>query len=1180
MRADNNDAMQDTNNESKSVGSDNIHSTSSTSSIDARLPLTTESTVPPMSSELSPEQWATAEELSRLDPQLAGLYRVGIDLLQHAQEQGIAYMLAHAGRELSRGVIRLLAGADVALSEDSTAELPDNERNRAAICTILQLPPGHPLVTKWFTIHTTLVRSVHFRQPGPIAEDVRDAFLQLSDLLFGRIGPYFATHAQLDAFLQIESPDGALVERARAMLARLVQRQYFFTNLAHSGWLAPLSAAGQFTDPPEIIDLGDGSWRLQPWPEGEYLIRMGALAPETVTDLILRIPKKLKNPVVWDAVARAAMILPTEFAERLTGHLESALKTPLPNWFSGHVTPVVRKLAEGRRDGAFRLAACLLWLSNTPIASGQDTDSSNFMLGQGTEWILRRLDSYTLGEFLKGAVPALTAFKPHETVALLSKTLDRATWLVEKAEGAPANYQRGSISWCPRLDDAEAENDVRAQLAIALTGVATHTALISEEDAARVLDIIKKYKHEIFQRIRIAVLTSAGQLTQKHLDEIIINPQLLDSPPSRREYATLLRSQFNNASPRAQRIFVYALGRGPEPDKVEDSLTGWAIEPSEEGVRAIVIDWQRQKLQWFHDQIPELLLPMANRLGVKPRKPDEKERALNEEGFYSVGVRYMGNPSPVSVEELFSMTPDALVTYLETWRPDTTLSREGPTISGLEQTLSLYTAEHPESAGDVADRLIAASVSPGYINALLGGFTKALEKDQKIPWSNALKLTAFTVRRADEVEREDEGNNLARYWRWAASTAAQLIEKGCAGNHMPASEADAVWRILDDACRSEATWAKGDVGEDFKTLYSIISAALNTPSGHFVEALIDVGLWEYRRAYPGEDGEQIRGSSVVAPRLVPLLEELLGRSGRAGLAAQAMLGHYIPQVLLMAREWTLESAERLFDGGAASPTTRPVWGAYITRSGLYDNVFRDLRSWYAVAANIIGKTDEGVNPQDSQWSTSRHLAIHVLRAVLRGLAAVGDSDNLVERTFSNVSVTDRSHTYWNIFRGWSDNGSPVDQEYVARLVKFWEWRLDQLEASEDVDTRTKEAAGLRWLLATPYITTADALRLGRRTMDLSGDVLEARGASLWARLTELAEADANETYEIVERLIHKILVREYPYLPFERVSPPLRHALNSRDEQIKKRAERLVNMLGDRGFYDYGQLLSTVNSEK
>src|SRR5207253_11363247 len=144
---------------------------------------------------------------------------------------GAAYLIAHAGRELSRSVINLLAGPDSSLFRTVTDEIPDNEKNRLTIGTILQLPPGHSLVTKWFQVHSTFVRSVHFQQPSPSAVDVRTAFLYLSDLLFGRLGPYFATHTQLDVFLRIDVPDQATVDRVRPLLARPTQRHYFFKNL-------------------------------------------------------------------------------------------------------------------------------------------------------------------------------------------------------------------------------------------------------------------------------------------------------------------------------------------------------------------------------------------------------------------------------------------------------------------------------------------------------------------------------------------------------------------------------------------------------------------------------------------------------------------------------------------------------------------------------------------------------------------------------------------------------------------------------------------------------------------------------------------------------------------------------------------------------------------------------------
>jgi hypothetical protein len=870
--------------------------------------------------------------------------------------------------------------------------------------------------------------------------------------------------------------------------------------------------------------------------------------------------------------------MPAEFAKRLTGSLESSLKSPLPKWFSSHVIPVVRKLAEAQQSEAFRLAACLLWL-NKPPAEGAVTTTDNPLARRSTEWVLTRLESYELGQFIKEAAPALEAFNPDETVELLSKTLDRATWLIDKDAGSGSPYMRGSTYWCQRLDEVRPDNDVRAQLAVALAGVAARTASVSEERAHRVLEIIGKYGHEIFQRIRIAVLTSAGQVARGPLDDLITDSRVLDSPPSRREYAALLRAQFGNASPHAQCLFTEALKRGSEPERVNASLAARDLEPTDEGAGELVADWQRQRLLWFHDQIPELLLQMAAQLGIEQGKTSAEERALNEEGFYVGGGRWEGDPSPIPDEQLATLPPDIIISYLEQSRLDAANEGEGSTVRGLAQTLTKYAAARPEAAEAVVDRLITPSATPSYVSALLGGFNEALDKGHAIPWPKALELTAFAVKRADEVEREAGRTDAAREWGWAAGAAARLIKNGCSGNHIPDSESDAVWRILGDAFVSASTWAYSDESEDFQTFYSVLSAALNTLSGHSVEALLDAALWEYRRAHPREDGEVVREASAVTQRLVPLLEAILEHSDRAGLAAQAMLGHYIPHVLLMARAWTLESAGRLFDGGAASPKTHPLWGAYITRSVFYNNVFRDLRPWYVVAA-VAASVEEDANSLNREWSPSRRLVVHVLIAVLRGLAAVGDPDGLVESTFSNTSIDDRANAYWEIYRGWSESDDQVDPQFIARLVCFWEWRLGQLEGSDDRHARAEEAAGLKWLLATPHIPAADAVRLGKRTMELVGGELQDRGVVLWDRLAELAESDARGTYEIAESVIQLILAQDYPYLPFDRVAPTLTRALSSGDEQITKRAERLIHTLGDRGFFDYGKLLSRGNGSE
>ena len=54
---------------------------------------------------LTPREQEMTGQLRLMDPQLADLYEHGIRLLRQDPRPGDVYLLAHCGRELSRGVL-------------------------------------------------------------------------------------------------------------------------------------------------------------------------------------------------------------------------------------------------------------------------------------------------------------------------------------------------------------------------------------------------------------------------------------------------------------------------------------------------------------------------------------------------------------------------------------------------------------------------------------------------------------------------------------------------------------------------------------------------------------------------------------------------------------------------------------------------------------------------------------------------------------------------------------------------------------------------------------------------------------------------------------------------------------------------------------------------------------------
>jgi len=90
---------------------------------------------------LSARERETMEGLEQLDRHLSGLYRLGLELSPRSAEPGVAYLIAHAGRELGLGVVRLLSGVAPAFAGAELKRIAKKEKYRAVIAKMLGVPP-------------------------------------------------------------------------------------------------------------------------------------------------------------------------------------------------------------------------------------------------------------------------------------------------------------------------------------------------------------------------------------------------------------------------------------------------------------------------------------------------------------------------------------------------------------------------------------------------------------------------------------------------------------------------------------------------------------------------------------------------------------------------------------------------------------------------------------------------------------------------------------------------------------------------------------------------------------------------------------------------------------------------------------------------------------------------------
>ena len=136
---------------------------------------------------LSSRERETARELRRLDPHLAGLYERGLSLLRRIDRPGNSYLVAHVGRELSRGVVHLLLvdeGLEVTSGDVESAS--SGEHDRRGIAKALGLEPADPEVHAWFRSIRQFSTILEQRLVGARSVAVRKAFERFVSLLCGR----------------------------------------------------------------------------------------------------------------------------------------------------------------------------------------------------------------------------------------------------------------------------------------------------------------------------------------------------------------------------------------------------------------------------------------------------------------------------------------------------------------------------------------------------------------------------------------------------------------------------------------------------------------------------------------------------------------------------------------------------------------------------------------------------------------------------------------------------------------------------------------------------------------------------------------------------------------------------------------------------------------------------------
>jgi hypothetical protein len=934
--------------------------------------------------------------------------------------------------------------------------------------------------------------------------------------------------------------DPQLVDRVVAEATKRTENlDYFFDRLESPEWIEPLRERGFWANPPEQVIDDEGYVRAPGWSQSRYLARVAAAAPSEVIDTIRSI--RTDNERVHEDFEDAALVMPAAEAREVADLEAEWLSTRDRIYYSlpWKTVGLIEKLAaDGEIEAAFRLFRVMF--EALPDVAGP------------AEWRLpharSRFSDWEYDHLLAEAAMKLLAAAPSETVRTLGDLLNGAlVFLAADGEGVPDRLWRTRIS-----SDQHRALNVEDSLLSALRDVARRIREAAALSDAELADLLGAYSSDVFARVLTDALTQPPDPDPAIAGALMMDTEELAEHEPSPEYRELLQTRAALLSAEHLQQLLAVIDAGPDVDRFRELAEKYGDRtPSAEDTRAFVRRWQAGRLRLLVDVLPPDWLQRC-------------EELVAEFGDVDIPLSgeartFVGPTSPASVEELAAMTDDALVAYLRDWEPEQ--SWDAPSTEGLARSFGAFVEAHPERFAQITASL--RDVKPAYVQWALHGLEQALRHGRSFRWAAVLDLLVWIAEqpRARPGGRGDDYADLDPGWVWTRKAIASLVEAGLQTDSetaLPFEERERVWSVV------SAIADDPDPTQDDEERYGghnmdPLTLALNTTRPRAMAAAIAYAVWAFRRLHTSDaDRDAAAGHFFAeAPEVPELLNAHLDPERDTSLSVRSVYGQHFANLFALDHEWAQASAASVFpeeDTGLREA----AWGAFVIYNGPYNNLLPVLREQYVRSAELAGSTADRFRWMngDPRVKVGEHAAMFYLRGVI-------ELDDELLETFWRAAPPETKASVVDAMGRTARDAPDLADTIAGRLVAIWEQLIDADEP--------RVRAAFAWWLAARKLPADWRLRQLEGLLD---DGVRPEPAFLVTEeLAQLALAEPLRTVQALRQLLE--MEREGWAIGAWRddIVLILRTALDSSDEEARRRAEETIHWLGALGHRDFGMLL-------
>ena len=744
-----------------------------------------------------------------------------------------------------------------------------------------------------------------------------------------------------------------------AMKKRRADYEYFFSQLKSPEWIPPLLEEGFLKNPPAPEPVDKGRFvRFPFWPESQYLARVAAQAP----DLVVAVAAKIQtdNPRVQEDIVEIALRVSPENAVKLVPSVIKWVQNPYSRWITEKFSKLVRHLASGSRpDSAFALAKEVLWFDPDSKLAEKKTDRAKSELALGiTPEPQARTEEWEYEQVLKEAISALADVDVTRTVDLLCSVLTQHIQLSDFDRENNQPYD-GSVYWRPAVEAGRWHQNYTDLLVDAIRENAERYLAKTSASFEAIEAPLLLYHWDIFTRIWLHLVRKFPVLAGERVTRALCDKRFFAEHRFTHEYFYLIQERFGELAPESKQQIFDWIEAGPDTNLLKLYATDWHGNPvGQDVIDRRIRAWKRDKLHPIRDLIPDRWRKFYDELIAELGEPTHPEFEVFN------GEPEWGPKSPKSDEELSTLSTDAIVSFLQSWRPE-----EGsldPSPEGLARSFQKVVKGRPKDLSEAAEQF--EKLDPTYVRALISGLSDAVKEGKQITWRPVLDLCRWILSQHVEIpgrskkdRRWDEGDP---DWTWTRQSIARLLRDECerVPTDVPFECRALVWDLVSILTNDESPSVDDERNRGGS--FEPITRSINTTRGEAMHAVMAYASWIRRQL-----GKDDQANFQLMPEVAKLLKKRLDVEIEPTLTIRSVYGQNLARLIWIDRDWVRQHLENIF------PRDRELrdhwdiaWSSYVIFNRCYSWVYDILREQYAEAIRRLsdgGFATQEANPNES-----------------------------------------------------------------------------------------------------------------------------------------------------------------------------------------------------------------------